>query len=161
MGPMATRVAPGRTIYLIVVLLTVCGIGAVMREARVPLWICILSLVATAVVGLVWMRWEIRAERQVVPTAPELEYLVHCEKCGEAVPEWFVEYFPDGGIFAGQPGVDTELTMCRHCSESWPYPPSGQSEDDYVEALRESIRLNRAALVSETPPDEQQKRSST
>jgi len=67
---------------------------------------------------------------------PPAETSVQCDRCGESVPRWFAESV-GGGIFAAG-----EM-CCFHCTESKPYPVSGESEDDYVSRWNKDGRPRR------------------
>ncbi|MBI4700671.1 MAG: hypothetical protein HY744_05825 [Deltaproteobacteria bacterium] len=73
-----------------------------------------------------------------------------CSRCGASVREWFLERFPEGGIFAGPEG-STRESICRHCNEGWPYPAERELEDDYVDRLK-AWRAEQRKLDEQRPP---------
>lgn len=148
--PLATWAA----IWALVVTVFGVGFGVVkgvgLGGAAVN-WYLVVSSVLF-VPALLWtvyrLRADARARRQLAPPGATTEA---CSRCGELVPEWFLEKFPVDGIFAAPRGAATE-SICRQCTEGWPYPAERESEDEYVERLKE-WRAKRKKLAEQEALD--------
>lgn len=83
-------------------------------------WLGTVSVFFLVLSVILWLWGRRGTERKGSPAGH-----VTCTRCGERVPEWFIETFPTGE------------RICRHDTESWPYPKPGHTEDEYVEYLKE------------------------